>query len=235
MLSRLDLSHGGIVRIATMLIAVSMALYHMWAIAFGTPEAIIFRGTHLIFALTLVFLVYRRLTVNDGTPPTLPDYALIAAGTVPVLYLFFNYDYLINRIFYIDELTTADMVLGTILIAVVLEATRRVVGWALPATALIFLAYGLFVARPARRHIHAGLHADGGAHVAQVVGPHLRLADGALAQRRLPVGSRAHHHLAQLEYLLALLRAGCCNSQYTERTDHKNPCPPPGQGAMVPA
>lgn len=144
---RLDLSHGGIVRLATMLIAVAMALYHMHAIAFGTPEAILFRGTHLVFALTLVFLLFRRTTAADGTPPTLLDYALIALSVAPVLHLFFNYDYVINRIFYIDELTNADMIYGTILVLVVLEATRRVIGWALPLTAIIFLAYGLLAAR----------------------------------------------------------------------------------------
>ena len=36
-----------------------MALYHIWAIAFGTPEAFLFRGTHLLFALVLAFLIYR--------------------------------------------------------------------------------------------------------------------------------------------------------------------------------
>jgi TRAP-type uncharacterized transport system fused permease subunit len=146
-ISRLDLSHGGIVRLATMAIAICMSLYHMWAIAFGTPEAILYRGTHLIFALTLVFFVYRRLSKDDGKPPALLDYALIVFGIVPVLYLFFNYDYIVNRIYYIDELSNADMIFGTILVAVILEATRRVIGWALPLTAIIFLAYGLFAAR----------------------------------------------------------------------------------------
>ena len=40
------------------LVAVAMSLYHMYVAAFGPPEAIIFRGTHLLFALTLVFLLY---------------------------------------------------------------------------------------------------------------------------------------------------------------------------------
>ena len=52
----LDLSHGGLLRLAGIVIGVLMSLYHMWAIAFGTPEAVFFRGTHLLFALALVFL-----------------------------------------------------------------------------------------------------------------------------------------------------------------------------------
>jgi TRAP-type uncharacterized transport system fused permease subunit len=35
-------------RIAVALIAIAMSLYHMHAAAFGPPEALIFRGTHLL-------------------------------------------------------------------------------------------------------------------------------------------------------------------------------------------
>ncbi len=38
-----------------------MVIYHIWAIAFGSPEAVQFRGTHLLFAMVLVFLIYRRV------------------------------------------------------------------------------------------------------------------------------------------------------------------------------
>ncbi len=143
---RFDRSHAGLVRLATMIIGVSMALYHMYVIAFGAPEAIILRGTHLLFALTLVFLFYRRVTSADGTPPSALDYVLVAVAAAPILYLFLYYDYIINRIFYIDDLTTADMVFGITLVVIVLEATRRVIGWALPITAIVFLAYGLIFA-----------------------------------------------------------------------------------------
>ena len=82
---RFDRSHAGLVRLATMIIGVSMALYHMYVIAFGAPEAIILRGTHLLFALTLVFLFYRRVTSADGTPPSALDYVLVALASEPIL------------------------------------------------------------------------------------------------------------------------------------------------------
>ena len=74
---------------------------------------------------------------------------LCAAGDrhAPILHLFFNYEYIINRIFYVDDLTPTDMIMGTIMTVMVLEATRRVIGWALPITAIVFLIYGLFIAR----------------------------------------------------------------------------------------
>jgi TRAP transporter 4TM/12TM fusion protein len=143
---QLDLSHGGVVRVVGGAIGIAMALYHMWAIAFGTPEAIIFRGTHLLFAIVLTFLLVRR-TAEDKGPPSLLDYALLAAGAAPIVYLFVNYDYVVNRIYYVDDLAPADMIFGVMLTVMVLEATRRLIGWALPLTAIVFLAYGLLIAR----------------------------------------------------------------------------------------
>jgi TRAP transporter 4TM/12TM fusion protein len=143
---KLDLSHGGLVRLAAGVIGFAMALYHMWAIAFGTPEAIIFRGTHLLFAMSLVFLLYRWRAADADKAPSLMDYGLLALSATAILYLFVYYDYIVNRIYYIDDLTVPDMVFGTLLTLLVLEGTRRVIGWALPLTAIVFLAYGLFIA-----------------------------------------------------------------------------------------
>jgi TRAP transporter 4TM/12TM fusion protein len=145
---KLDLSHRGLVLLVAGVIGVAMAVYHMWVIAFGAPEALIFRGTHLLFAMLLVFLLYRWTGTTDGAPSLL-DYLLLIGGAAAILYIFFHYDYIINRTYYIDELRGEDILWGTVLTVLVLEATRRVIGWALPLTALIFLAYGLFVARMA--------------------------------------------------------------------------------------
>jgi TRAP transporter 4TM/12TM fusion protein len=122
------------------LIATAMSLYHMYVAATGPPEAMIFRGTHLLFAVTLVFLLY---PFRPGAGPgwRVLDALLMLAGWGIVLHIFFNYEYFTNRIIYIDELTLWDKVWGVLAVLVVLEGTRRVLGWALPLTALAFLAY----------------------------------------------------------------------------------------------
>ena len=143
---KFEINYRGMVRLAVTVIAVMMVLYHMWAIAFGSPEAIWYRGTHLLFATTILFLMHRRSGEITDTPAPL-DYVLLVLGVTPILYLFINYDYVVNRIFYVDDLTTADMAMGVLLTVLVLEGTRRVIGWALPITAIVFLAYGLFIAQ----------------------------------------------------------------------------------------
>ena len=143
---KFDLNYRGMVRLSITIIAVMMVIYHMWAIAFGSPEAIWYRGTHLLFAIVILFLMHRRSGEITEDPAPL-DYVLLTLGVAPILYLFINYDYVVNRIFYVDELTVADMAMGVIMTVIVLEGTRRVIGWALPLTAIVFLVYGLFIAR----------------------------------------------------------------------------------------
>jgi TRAP transporter 4TM/12TM fusion protein len=127
-------------RVTVALIAIAMSLYHMHAAAFGPPEALIFRGTHLLFAVTLVFLLYPTRP-GGGLRWRIADAVLMLAGWGIVLHIFLNYEYYTNRIIYIDELTLQDKFWAVAAILVVLEGTRRVLGWALPLTAIAFLAY----------------------------------------------------------------------------------------------
>jgi TRAP transporter 4TM/12TM fusion protein len=141
---RLEMTHAGLAHIGAASIAIAMAFYHMWIIATGVPEAILFRGTHLLFAITLVFLWFGAR--KDGTVP-LYDYALLAVAAAAILYLFVNYSYVVNRIYYVDDLYPADIAFAILLCILVLEATRRVIGLALPITAIVFLVYALFIVR----------------------------------------------------------------------------------------
>ncbi|WP_300298971.1 TRAP transporter permease [Ferrovibrio sp.] len=127
-------------------IGVAMALYHMWVIAMGPPQALVFRGIHLAFALALVLLIYPFARDESGRRRLIWLDALMFAGAILALgHLFINLDYFINRIIYIDDLKPLDVVAGMALVVIVLDCTRRVIGWALPITALLFMGHALFV------------------------------------------------------------------------------------------
>ena len=119
-----------------------MALYHMGVIAFAPPEAFVFRGTHLLFAMTLVFLIYPLRTARGRLNPGSEglagggDFALGVVGR-----LFADYQWLVLRMPYIDDPRPMDVVGAVALVVLILEATRRVIGWALPITAMVFLAW----------------------------------------------------------------------------------------------
>ena len=125
------------------IIAIAMSLYHMYVAGFGPPEAYFFRGTHLLFTMTLIFLLY-PFKPDGGWGWRITDLVLLAGSWAFILHIFINYDYVINRIIYIDELTLRDKVYATLAVLLVLEATRRVLGWGLSLTAIGFLAYPLF-------------------------------------------------------------------------------------------
>ena len=145
------------------LIAVGMSVYHLTIAFIGAPQALFFRTTHLLFALALVFLMFPIFRKKDASAirddaggiiggstaarAGWPEWLLIAASIFTIAYVWINHDYLLERFVFVDDPTRFELVLGTIFTLIVLEATRRVIGWALPITALIFLFYGIFIAK----------------------------------------------------------------------------------------
>ncbi len=132
---------GPVARVACAL-AIAMSVYHIYVVATGTPEAIIFRGTHLLFALLLILLTLPNGARTRGrTVGWAADLALMALSVAAVGYLFANYEYVVTRIYYADPLRTGDVIFGALAVLLVLEAARRTTGWVLPLTAVVFLAY----------------------------------------------------------------------------------------------
>ena len=129
-------------RRVTTAVAIGMSAFHLWVAFFGPPDAFVFRGAHLAFALALAFLL-RPGRNGDAERPGWLDLVLVLAAVAAALYPGANLDHVLNRIYYVDDPLPADFVFGGALIVLVLEATRRATGWALPITAIVFLAYAL--------------------------------------------------------------------------------------------
>ncbi|MEO1090531.1 MAG: TRAP transporter fused permease subunit [Pseudomonadota bacterium] len=131
-----------VVRWAITGVGLAMAVYHLWTAFFGPPDALAFRATHLGFALVLGALILPATGKALPDRPGLVALLLGAAGLAACAYPALSTDYIYNRFIYIDPLRPADWVLGVVMFVVLLETTRRAVGWALPVTALVFLVYG---------------------------------------------------------------------------------------------
>ncbi len=128
-------------------IALAMLGFHFWVVATGAPEVFHFRGTHLVFALVLIFLWYPVMASGSmarrATGAAI-DCAFILLSCAVVGYLFLEHDHVLTRFAYVDELSPLEQFLGVGIVLVALESARRTVGLALPITALIFLVYALF-------------------------------------------------------------------------------------------
>ena len=124
------------------LLAVAMSCFHFYTSGFGLLLAQMQGAVHLAFTLALVFLLYpatSKQSKTSGIP--FYDFILAALGVASALYLVFFFNDLVTRA---GLPTTTDLVMGFILIATLLEATRRISNPVLPCLAIIALLYCYF-------------------------------------------------------------------------------------------
>ncbi len=134
--------------VATLLILLSC--FHYYTAGFGLLRETTHRGIHLAFVLGLVFLVFpaRKSMLEKArahswlSPGGVPlvDWILGLAIASSVLYIPWIFEDLAFRV---GNPLPIDVVMGSILVVLLLEATRRAMGWPLPVIALVFMTYAL--------------------------------------------------------------------------------------------
>lgn len=127
-------------------IAIGLTLFQIWHGLVAELSAPVFLPIHLSWILVLIFLV--TPTFARTAPASL--YALgrlvdfvCAAVSAWLGFRLSNFDY-DDLSFLFDGLGSIDLYAGVILIVLLLEATRRTVGWVMSGIALLFLAYAMF-------------------------------------------------------------------------------------------
>jgi TRAP transporter 4TM/12TM fusion protein len=133
-----------IVKKVSTVLAITMSLYHLYTAAFGLPEAMLHRSIHVLFTLVLIFLLGITRRSAKEKAKIVWDAVLILVVLAALGHIFIHYEYVINRYPYIHPLTPWDYWLGILFTLVLLEATRRTIGWALPLTASAFILYAIF-------------------------------------------------------------------------------------------
>jgi TRAP transporter 4TM/12TM fusion protein len=124
---------------AIVVLSMALCLFHFYSTYYGQAEVHTHRSTHLAFMLTLAFLFFPlgRRHFSDPLGWTfLVDVVFIGIALGAQLYTLIH----LNR--FVDpgySVTTTDVVVGTLMIVAVLEASRRTVGWGLTLTATFFL------------------------------------------------------------------------------------------------
>lgn len=122
-------------------IAVAMSAYHLYAGYFGAPEAFLHRSIHLLFVMVLIFSLFPLSTKEWAKKFRWTDWILVLLTLASIAYLFLNYDYVITRYSLVHPLSGLDLGFGILLTLLLIEASRRAIGPALPITAGFFLAY----------------------------------------------------------------------------------------------
>lgn len=122
-------------------IAVAFSLYHLYTSVFGAPTTLKHRSIHVAFVLVLIFLLYPARRTSNRTKLVWYDVLLSILSLSTTIYIFVDYLGIMQRGGIPNRL---DILFGVILMILVLEATRRVTGWALPLLAILFFLYAIF-------------------------------------------------------------------------------------------
>ncbi|HCL66079.1 MAG TPA: C4-dicarboxylate ABC transporter permease [Rhizobium sp.] len=128
-----------------------LSLFHYYTAGFGLLSEVLHRGIHLSFVLGLIFLVFpvNRASYTEPSASgllrplgiSLIDWALALGAIIAVMHV--PLIPLDDLAFRVGNPTSTDVVLGGLLVVVLLEATRRSVGWPLPIIAVLFMTYAL--------------------------------------------------------------------------------------------
>ena len=125
-------------------LAVSLSIYHLYLSWAGLVDAYSFRSTHLSFVLVLVFLfkpLGRKSWKDPYTALSIVDFLFIGIIIATQIYILYDID---EFIFRGGNLNEYDVWFGTVMIFIVMEATRRTVGWAMVIIAGFFLVHTAF-------------------------------------------------------------------------------------------
>ncbi len=125
-----------------MIIAIAMSCFHFYTSGFGLLLAQQQGAVHLAFTLALVFLLYpAKSTASKTSGIPFYDFILAGIGIAAAMYLVVFFNDLTTRS---GLPTQTDLIMGFLLIAALLEATRRISNPVLPCLAVAALLYCYF-------------------------------------------------------------------------------------------
>ena len=124
---------------------VLMSVYHFYASGFGNIREILHRGIHVSFVVGLVFIFFSwRKIDKDNLNYKLPylDIFLTFLVVIAALYLpFLPPEVLASRV---GNPAYVDVMMGSLLIILTLEAARRSIGFTLPLICIFFILFAIF-------------------------------------------------------------------------------------------
>lgn len=133
-----------ILKMARIACAFLLAGFSLYTAFFGIMSDMIQRSVHLGLVLVLVYLgalVPSSLGLISNRTLRILSIALAVIGLATMLYQVWFFDEIASRY---GELTQIEFYIGLVATLILLEATRRTIGWPIVILAIIFLLYAYF-------------------------------------------------------------------------------------------
>ncbi|WP_462422236.1 TRAP transporter permease [Salinicoccus sp. Marseille-QA3877] len=126
---------------AVFVILIAFSLFQIYTGIFGQYTAYVQRTVHLGFALVLIFMLFPARRGGPKGKIAWYDYILAILSIIVAGYWPVYYDTIVQQL---GGVTEAQLVIGSLGILLVLEASRRAVGLPIVIVAVAFLAYAYF-------------------------------------------------------------------------------------------
>jgi TRAP transporter 4TM/12TM fusion protein len=121
------------------LLGVMLSGFVLYTAIFGSLVAMKQRAFVLLFAMVLCFLLFPANKKKKGNRISFLDLLLAMSSLVVTAYVIITFNDLITRMGMPNKM---DLVMGALAVVLILEATRRTIGWELSFITLIVLLYG---------------------------------------------------------------------------------------------
>lgn len=119
-------------------VALAFSAFQIYMAAFHPLSSLVIRAIHVGFVVLLIFMLEPIVTSRGGR---LFSWAL---GGVAFVFSLYHWVFESDLTARAGMLTPVDTVVGVVLLVLVFEAARRMMGWALPFICGLFVLYGLF-------------------------------------------------------------------------------------------
>ncbi len=134
----------GILALAVTGVAITLSLFQLYTAGISPLAAIYQRSVHLVLILVLVFALYppiKSAARNKIDIYFIIDGILILLALLIGAYIWIEFDAIVERQ---GDWILTDVIMGSIALVLVMEATRRVIGLFMSAIAIIFLLFTYF-------------------------------------------------------------------------------------------
>ena len=123
---------------------VLVGIFHLYTAMFGAYGAYLQRSIHLASVLPLAFVIYpaSKSAPKDKIPWY--DWLLAFLSILPGIYSILRFDYIANRYLRVDAVLPIEVWLGLLLVLILLESARRLVGLPLTLVGGFFFLYMTF-------------------------------------------------------------------------------------------
>jgi TRAP transporter 4TM/12TM fusion protein len=118
--------------------AAAFSLFYLYTSGFGLVSSESNRALYLLFTSVLVFMIFPARRGAPTGRPSVIDIVFLVATVASIGY--WMDQYVPYAMFRVSDPNTWDLAMGAIGIVVILETSRRALGWAIPIIGILFLA-----------------------------------------------------------------------------------------------